>query len=329
MAEQQNLEVFKDKTVVLGLTGALTCFKICPLISKLKKLGVRFRIIASENALNFITKTTLQTLAKTEVLTTQFNPKKFDENHKPLAEEGDIFLLAPATANIISKVANGIADNLLTSILCAWQKPLVIAPAMNPGMWFNPSIQTNISTLKRRGAFIVNTSKGALPEIEVIYKELEKILEFQDTLKDKNILITDGDIKEQCVDFYLTTGNNVYFGKTLADFLHICGAKITLITNQLFDAPYQQILVKDSKEFKEIVVPKLAGADIFLHMAKLLPYTVTKNENLTFTLQKTEDIFNVFLKNQKSNQIFKVLNENDFKNKAPQEIAEQLLGLVK
>ncbi len=323
----QNKDLFKDKVIILGITGALTCFKICPLIYRLKQEGARFRIVASENALNFITKTTLQTLAKTEILTKQFNPKKFDENHKPLAQEGDIFLLAPATADTIGKVAHGIADNLLTSVLCAWQKPLIVVPAMNPGMWFNEATQTNIATLKKRGAITINEPKGAFPDTEIIYQELEKVLKFQGKLKGKNILITEGDIKEQCGGFYLTADvNNTHFGKALADFLYICGAKITLVSNKLFDVPYQQITVKDSKEFEKIVSQNIADADIFLHAAKLLPYAVVKNENLTFTLQKTEDIFNIFCQNKKPNQIFKALKEEDLKAKTPQEIIEQILG---
>ena len=321
--------IFQGKVVVLGLTGALTCFKICPLIQRLKKDGVRFRIVASENALNFITKTTLQTLAKTEVLTTQFNPKKFDEKHKSLAEEGDIFLLAPATAHTISQVANGVADNLLTSVLCAWQKPLVIAPAMNQGMWFNPATQANISTLKKRGAFFVETQKGAMPEADLIYAELEKILKFRNKLKGKNVLITNGNIKEPCGKLYLTASGDSDFGKTLADFLHICGAKVTLISDKLFDVPYQQILAKDSKEFEKVVSENLENVDIILHTAKLLPYTVKNSKDLTFTLQKCEDIFKVFNANKKPKQIFRSLNEDDFKDKTLQTITAQILNLMK
>lgn len=322
----QNKDLFKDKVIILGITGALTCFKICPLIYRLKQEGARFRIVASENALNFITKTTLQTLAKTEILTKQFNPKKFDENHKPLAQEGDIFLLAPATADTIGKVAHGIADNLLTSVLCAWQKPLIVVPAMNPGMWFNEATQTNIATLKKRGAITINEPKGAFPDTEIIYQELEKVLKFQGKLKGKNILITEGDIKEQCGGFYLTEGTDTHFGKMLADFLYICGVKITLISDKSFDVPYQQISVKDNKEFEKIVSENLAGSDIFLHAAKVLPYKVVENGNLTFTLQKTENIFNIFCQNKKPNQIFKSLNEKDLKDKTLPEIIGQILN---
>lgn len=322
------INIFNGKTIILGLTGALTCFKICPLIQRLKKEGVRFRIVASENALNFITKTTLQTLAKTEVLTTQFNPKKFDEKHKSLAEEGDVFLLAPATAQTISKVANGIADNLLTSVLCAWQKPLIIAPAMNPGMWFNPATQNNISALKKRGVFFVDAPKGALPDIEIIYKKLETILQFQNKLKGKNILITNGSIKESRGTFFLSPKDDNNFGKELADFLYICGAKITLVTDKLFDAPYTQIVADNRKDFQTVILQNLTNADIFIHTAKVLPYTVLKQDELNFTLQKAEDIFDIFCKSKKPNQIFKVLTEADFKNKTPQETVEQILPII-
>ena len=323
-----NENIFNGKVIVLGLTGALTCFKICPLIMRLKKEGARFRIIASENALNFITKTTLQTLAKTEVLTTQFNPKKFDEKHKSLAEEGDVFLLAPATAQTISKTANGIADNLLTSVLCAWQKPLIVAPAMNPGMWFNPATQTNIAALKKRGAVVMDAPKGALPDIEKICKKLETVLQFQNKLKGKNILITNGSIQEPCGEFYLRTKDDNIIGKELADFLHICGAKITLVSDKLFDAPYTQIAVENRKDFQTVVLQNLTNADIFIHTAKVLPYTVLKQDKLNFTLQKTEDIFDIFCKDKKPNQIFKVLSEDDFKNKTRQESVEQIFTLI-
>ena len=324
----EETNIFNGKTIILGLTGALTCFKICPLIQRLKKEGARFRIVASENALNFITKTTLQTLAKTEVLTTQFNPKKFDEKHKSLAEEGDIFLLAPATAQTISKVANGIADNLLTSVLCAWQKPLIIAPAMNPGMWFNPATQNNISALKKRGVFFVDAPKGALPDINLIYKKLETVFQFQNKLKGKNILITNGNIKEEFGDFCLSRKNNNTFGKELADFMYICGAKVTLVTDELFDAPYPQILAENRKDFQTVVLQNLSDTEIFIHTAEVLPYTVCEQRELTLTLQKTENAFDVFCKDKKPNQIFKALTEDDFKNKSPQESVEQILALI-
>ncbi|MCR5505366.1 MAG: hypothetical protein K6E94_07510 [Elusimicrobiaceae bacterium] len=305
--------IFNGKVIVLGLTGALTCFKICPLIMRLKKEGARFRIIASENALNFITKTTLQTLAKTAVLTTQFNPKKFDEKHKSLAEEGDVFLLAPATAQTISKTANGIADNLLTSVLCAWQKPLIVAPAMNPGMWFNPATQTNIAALKKRGAIIVDSAKGALPDIEKIYQALKNILTIRQNLTNKKILITSGNTKE-------IFGGNLYFsqlkennfGKILADMAYQHGAKVTLITTALFDVPYEQILVKNTEEMARAVSKNIAETACFFMAANLAPYKPQNfdTDNCALTLVKNEDFFPQLCLQKKKGQIFVLISEN-------------------
>jgi len=316
----EKTNIFNGKTIILGLTGALTCFKICPLISRLKKEGARFRIVASENALNFITKTTLQTLAKTEVLTSQFNPKKFDEKHKSLAEEGDIFLLAPATAHTISQVANGVADNLLTSVLCAWQKPLLIAPAMNQGMWFNPSTQANISALKKRGAIVMNALKGALPDIDLIYTELERILKVNQNLKGKKVLITNGNTEEffgegTCICQLPKTD----LGKHLADMAYLRGAEITLVTTKIFDAPYEQILVKDTEHMRQTVSKNISKTDYFFMAATLAPLkpNILKtgaelgvpSQEMLLTLVKNNDFFPALCSQKKPHQIFAWITE--------------------
>ena len=318
----QNKNLFKDKVIILGITGALTCFKICPLITRLKQLGAKFRIVASENALNFITKTTLQTLAKTEILTTQFNPKKFDEKHKSLAEEGDVCLLAPATAQTISKIANGMADNLLTSVICAWNKPLIIAPAMNTGMWFNPSTQANISTLKKRGAIVLKANNGKMTDIDLIYEELKKVFQIQRNLKGKKILITNGNTQEQLdngICFSQLPETNM--GKLLADLAYMRGAEVTLITTKPEEIPYKQILVKSTEQMYMAVSDNIASTDYFLMAATLAPYKPqvlksTSKENgekstgnLTLTLCENYDFFPSICANRKNNQIFALITE--------------------
>lgn len=328
MKTPETINIFENKTIILGLTGALTCFKICSLISRLKKQGARFRIVASENALNFITKTTLQTLAKTEVLTTQFNPKKFDENHKSLTEEGDIFLLAPATAQTISKIAHGVADNLLTSVICAWQKPMLIAPAMNQGMWFNPSTQENISTLRKRGAVVMDAPKGALPGIDLIYSELENILKLSRNLQGKKILITNGNTSEQFGNGALISQlPETNLGKCLADIAHLRGAEITLITTEIFDAPYEQVLVKDTDEMRAAVSKNIAKTDCFFMAASLAPYKPhilksgaelgVKSEELLLTLINNNDFFPYYCAQKRPHQIFAWITEKtEFDNKS-------------
>ena len=324
----EEINIFEGKTIVLGLTGALTCFKICPLISRLKKQGARFRIVASENALNFITKTTLQTLAKTEVLTSQFNPKKFDEKHKSLTEEGDIFLLAPATAHTISQVANGVADNLLTSVLCAWQKPMIVAPAMNKGMWFNTATQENICALKKRGAIVLDAPNGALPDINSIYTELENILKLCHNLEGKKFLITNGNTSEQFGNGALISQMpKTNLGKYLADIAYLRGAEITLITTETFDVPYEQILVKDTEQMRLAVSRNIAKADCFFMAAALAPYKPhilksgaelgVASEELLLTLVNNNDFFPHYCAQKRPHQIFAwVTEKNEFDNKS-------------
>ena len=325
---KEQINFFEGKTIVLGLTGALTCFKICPLISRLKKQGAHFRIVASENALNFITKTTLQTLAKTEVLTSQFNPKKFDENHKSLAEEGDIFLLAPATAQTISKVTYGVADNLLSSVLCAWQKPILVAPAMNKGMWFNAATQENIAALRKRGAIVLDAPNGSLPDIDLICTELENLLKLRHNLEGKKFLITNGNTEEQFGNGALISQMpETDLGKHLADIAYLRGAEVTLITTENFDAPYEQILVKDTDQMRLAVSKNIAKTDCFFMAATLAPYKPhilksgaelgVASEELLLTLVNNNDFFPYYCSQKRPHQTFAWITEKtEFDNKS-------------
>lgn len=150
------------KHILLGITGGIAVYKICTLIREYKKSGAEVKVISTPNALNFITKLTLQNLSQNEVYVEEFETKEWKPEHISLADESDIFVIAPASANTIGKIANGIADNLLTSVACAFSKKIIIAPAMNVNMWQNPSVQKNISILKSRGFEILEPESGFL-----------------------------------------------------------------------------------------------------------------------------------------------------------------------
>ena len=143
--------MLENKTILIGITGGIAAYKICNLIRLYKKNGANVRVVVTPNALNFVTKLTLQSLSGNEVYTDNFEIEEFKPEHISLCVEADIFVLAPATANTISKIANGICDNLLTSTLCAFSKPVLIAPAMNTNMWNNPFVQENINKLTAAG----------------------------------------------------------------------------------------------------------------------------------------------------------------------------------
>ena len=137
-----------NKTVLLGITGGIAAYKMCELIRMYKKNGLNVKVITTPNALNFVTELTLATLSDNEVYTDNFDIKEYKPEHISLADEGDILVIAPASANTISKISDGICDNLLTSITCAFNKPIVIAPAMNTNMWNNEFVQENINKLR-------------------------------------------------------------------------------------------------------------------------------------------------------------------------------------
>ena len=140
--------MLKGKNILIGITGAIAAYKIIELIRLLKKNNANVKVVVTPNALNFVTKTTLESLSQNSVDIKQFEIEDYKPEHIALTEEADIFLIAPASANTISKMANGICDNLLTSTFCAFKKQVIIAPSMNTGMWENPAVQKNIEFLR-------------------------------------------------------------------------------------------------------------------------------------------------------------------------------------
>ncbi len=345
MASQtEEKNVFKDKVIVLGLTGGISAYKICLLINKFRSLGAQIRLIATENSLNFITKTTLQTLARTPVLTEQFDIKKYDINHKSLQAEADLFILAPASANTISKVAGGIADNLLTSVLCAWQKPLLVAPAMNDGMWYNPSTQNSIKTLEARGVFIVGPqiakmsngqeSKGPMAEVADIFESAKKILSLEQTLKDKKVLIVGGSMRE---DFdknnFISVKNTCEKAKFLARAAYLNGAKVVLIGNDICEVPYTQIQAQSRAQYKEALLKNLEEKDILIFASNMPAWQIAKEEKetkkLILTLAPAADFIKEVLPKKPKDLLILDLHAKDFDAQNPMETAFDLLKEIK
>lgn len=165
--------------IILGITGSIAAFKSAELVSKLTYQKHKVQVVITESGRKFIPTLTLQTLSKNEVYSDIFQDKSLEVKHISLAEQSDMLVIVPATANIITKIALGIADDMLTCIaLAMWEKPIVIAPAMNTKMYMNPIIQESISVLKKRGCIIVEPKesmlacgtygKGALADIAII-----------------------------------------------------------------------------------------------------------------------------------------------------------------
>ena len=174
--------MFKDLNIVIGITGGIAAYKACGIVSYLKKEGANVDVIMTKNACEFITPLTLETLSGNKVVTDMFErPDYIDVKHISLAKKADLFLIIPATANIIGKVANGIADDMLSTTIMATKAKVIFAPAMNNNMYENPIVQNNIEKLKSYGYLIIEPAVGHLAcgyEAKGKLPDNEKIIEF-------------------------------------------------------------------------------------------------------------------------------------------------------
>ena len=303
--------MLENKNILIGITGGIAAYKICTLIRLYKKSGANVRVMLTPNALNFVTKLTLQTLSNNEVYVDNFNTDNFKPEHISLCDEADICVIAPATANTISKIANGICDNLLTSTVCAFSKPILIAPAMNTNMWNNSFVQDNITKLKTNGYHIINpetgflacgtTGEGRMAEVEDIYDETVKIFTEGQKLKGKNILITAGGTKEKIDPVrYISNCSSGKMGLALADTAYSMGAEVTLVSAFAVNKPYKNIVAETACEMEKAVKENLSAQDCVIMAAAVADYRVKEpakekmkkgeENSLTLELVKNPDI---------------------------------------
>ena len=249
--------MLENKTILIGITGGIAAYKILELIRKFKKNGANVKVVCTPNAMNFVTKLTLQNLSQNEVYIQEFDVKNWKPEHISLSDEADIMVIAPATANTISKIAQGIADNLLTSIACAFSKKMIIAPAMNCNMWNNQAVQENIAKLKAREIEILEPEsgflacgylgKGRLCNINKIFNATNEALKYSERLKGKKVVITSGGTIEDIDPVrYISNYSSGKMGKALADSAKSMGAEVVLITTKDFEAPYKITKVKSA-----------------------------------------------------------------------------------
>ena len=301
----------EEKHILVGITGGIAAYKIFDLIRKFKKSNMDVKVIATPNALNFVTKLTLQNLSQNEVYIQEFDVQNWKPEHISLADWADIFVIAPATANTIGKIARGIADNLLTSVACAFSKKIIIAPAMNVNMWNNAAVQENIQTLKSRGYQILEPEsgflacgykgKGRLCSIEKIYNETIESLNYQQLLKNKKIVITSGGTIEDIDPVrYISNYSSGKMGLALANCAKSMGAYVTLITTKSVDAPFKIVKVKSAIDMQNAINEEFETADIIIMAAAVADYRVKnysvqkmkkgENEEINLELIKNPDI---------------------------------------
>ncbi len=280
------VEIDKPKTVVLGVTGGIACYKAVELVRLLVKAGHRVQVIMTRGALEFVTELTFQTLSGHPVATETFNLTQESEiGHINLADSADLFVIAPATANIIGKIANGIADDLLTTVIMATQAPVLIAPAMNIHMYENPILQENLRKLGRVGYHILEPAegflacgyegKGRLPDPEKIADEVERLLGKKDLVGER-LLITAGPTREPLDPVrYLSNRSSGKMGYALARAAARRGAEVALVSGPTaLDCPagVRLIPVVTAADMRDAVVKEFATATAVVMAAAVADY---------------------------------------------------------
>lgn len=230
-----------QKTVLLCVTGCIAAYKSCEITRALQKAGVRVKVCMTEHATSFVGPTTFRALTREEVAVDLFDNPSDPIHHISLAKEPDVVLVAPATANVVAKVAHGQADDLLTTTVLATDAPVVVAPAMNVGMWQAEATQKNIATLEQRGFDIVrpatgylacgDTGEGKLADVDDIVARTLVALETSQALAGERVLITAGGTREAIDPVrYIGNRSSGKMGHALARAARAMGAEVTLVT---------------------------------------------------------------------------------------------------
>lgn len=297
------------KTVLIGITGGIAAYKACELVRMFKRNGANVKVIMTPNALNFVTELTLQNLSQNNVAIHEFEIDDFKPEHISLADEADIFVITPATANTISKLANGICDNLLTSVACAFKKPVILAPAMNCNMWENKIIQENLKKLAELNYKIVEPEsgflacgyegQGRLASVDKIFETALNELTANLPLKGKKILITAGGTIEEIDPVrYISNYSSGKMGFALAKTAKNLGAEVTLISTV---PAAGAVMVKSALEMQKEVLAHFENMDAVFMAAAVADFRVKETaeqkikksggtDEITLTLVKNPDI---------------------------------------
>ena len=291
------------RCVVLGVTGGIAVYKALDVISALRKKDVDVRVIMTKSATEFVTPLTFQSMSQNIVTTDMFaEPKAWEIQHISLAQKADLMLIAPATANIIGKVANGICDDMLTTTVMATTGKVLIAPAMNTNMYKNPILQRNINILKELGYNFVNpesgrlacgdTGKGKLASPETIVDEVVKLLSKGQDLKGKSIIVTAGPTVESIDPMrYITNRSTGKMGYSIAKEAIERGADVTLITGPTNLTPPQNlkklVKIESAKDMYEAVLENLDENDVVIKSAAVADYKPKNYSNKK--IKKSDD----------------------------------------
>ena len=333
----------KNKCIVVGVTAGIAAYKICQLVSSLKKQGNEVHVIMTKEAEKFVTPLTFQTLSNQKVITDMFTVDYTpDVHHISLAKKADLFIVAPATANIIAKIAHGLADDMLTTTFLAATCPKLIVPAMNTNMLNNPITQDNIATCQKYGMHIMcsgagylacgDVGAGRLPEPEEIEDAIASLIETDRYLNGRNVVITAGATQEEIDPVrYITNHSTGKMGYALAKEARNAGARVTLISGKTnLPKPYgvDVVNVTSAADMAKSVIDNFEKADVVIMSAAVADYTpIEKAEqkikktdgDLSIVLKRTQDILLTIGQKKREDQIvigFAMETENLLENAA-------------
>ena len=306
--------MLKNKCVVLGVTGSIAAYKIASLASALKKQHCDVQVIMTRNAAQFITPVTFETLTGNKCLIDTFDRNfTFEVEHISVAKKADLVLVAPASANIIGKLAHGIADDMLTTTILACKCPKLLSPAMNTAMFENPVVQDNLSILKKYGWEVIepasgylacgDTGAGKMPEPEVLLSHIEQHLACEKDLLGKKVLVTAGPTREALDPVrYLTNQSTGKMGYAIAHAASLRGADVTLVSGPVSIAPppfVKVIPITSAQDMFEAVSANAAEQDAIIKAAAVADYTPAdvssekvkkKDGDMSIPLKRTTDI---------------------------------------
>ena len=304
--------MYYKKSVVLGVSGGIAAYKSLEIVSALTKLGIDVDVIMTDNSREFVTPLSFETLSKRKVITSTFEKEnEFEIEHISLAKKAGVFVIAPATANFIGKLASGVADDMLTTTVMATKAPVLICPAMNEGMYTSDAVKANIAVLKDRGFYFEGPDSGYLAcgdlgvgrmsDPKIIVERILSLLYPKSDYLGKNVLITAG-ATEEPIDFVrvITNNSSGKMGVALAEAAMDRGAKVTIIAGKT-SVPLPKgadiIYVKTTEDMYQAVINNLSDIDIIIKAAACADYKVKnysdkkiKADSLTLELEKTVDI---------------------------------------
>lgn len=318
--------MLKGKTVVLAVSGSIAAYKIASLASALGKLHADVQVLMTQNATNFINPITFETLTGNKCLVDTFDRNfQYSVEHVALAKRADVVLVAPASANVIGKIANGIADDMLTTTVMACKCKKIISPAMNTQMFENPIVQDNLKKLEHYGYEVIqpavgllackDVGKGKMPEPETLLEYILQEVAYEKDLRGKKILVTAGPTQEPIDPVrYLTNHSSGKMGYAIAKVCSMRGAEVTLVSGKTAIKPplfVDLVPVTTAREMYEAVTGRSDRQDIVIKAAAVADYrpkTISEQKvkktdgELSIEMERTDDILKYLGEHKRANQ---------------------------